>query len=120
MDLLYDEKRDIERDSTDLKKGPAHHVTVELVDTALRLTMNQASTEPLTPEAALKLRKKIDKHLLPLMMICWCTCCCIVPDSDFLSQCILFNLWTRLHWEAVPFLASERTHSWTQISELCL
>lgn len=71
MDLSYDEKRDIERESADLKKVSAQHVRVAPagVDDALRLTMKQTSNEPLTSEAALKLRKKIDWHLLPLMMI---------------------------------------------------
>lgn len=71
MDLSYDEKRDIERESADLKKVSAQHVRVVPagVDDALRLTMKQTSNEPLTSEAALKLRKKIDWHLLPLMMI---------------------------------------------------
>lgn len=71
MDRI-DEKRDLERESSDLRKTPSHHVhvTTEGVDDALRLTLNRGATEPLTPEAALKLRRKIDKHILPMMMIC--------------------------------------------------
>jgi hypothetical protein len=67
----YDEKHDVERESADLKKVPSHHVQVTAtgVDDAVRLTMKQGLREPLSPEAALKLRKKIDKHILPLMMI---------------------------------------------------
>lgn len=81
MDPTYDEKRDLERESADLKKTPSHHVTVTAagVDDALRLTLKQGSSQPLSPEAALKLRKKIDKHILPLMMIRKFTC--ITPCS---------------------------------------
>ncbi|QRW17894.1 major facilitator superfamily transporter [Rhizoctonia solani] len=71
MSSPYNEKKDIERESADLKKDPAHHVTVVAagVDDAVRLTLGQGTGQPLDPEAALKLRKKIDRHLLPLMMI---------------------------------------------------
>ncbi|KAG8710878.1 hypothetical protein FRC11_004016 [Ceratobasidium sp. 423] len=71
MDLLYNEKQDIEQSSSEIKKDSRYHVrvTAAAVDDALRQTMKQAPSEPLTPEAALRLRKKIDKHLLPLMMI---------------------------------------------------
>ncbi|CAE6455751.1 unnamed protein product [Rhizoctonia solani] len=71
MSLAYDEKRDIERSSSDIKEGSEHHVRVSAtaVDDVLRQTMNQASSEPLAPEAALKLTRRIDRHLLPLMMI---------------------------------------------------
>ncbi|KAJ1304941.1 hypothetical protein OPQ81_006074 [Rhizoctonia solani] len=71
MDLLYDEKRDLERSSSDIKKESGHYVraSAAAVDDALWRTMRQAPSESLTPEVALKLRKKIDKHLLPLMMI---------------------------------------------------
>lgn len=74
MDLQYDEKRDVERSSADTKKETEHHVRVTsaAVDDALRQTMRQAPSEPLTPEVALKLRRKIDKHLLPMMMIRTC------------------------------------------------
>ncbi|CAE6433130.1 unnamed protein product [Rhizoctonia solani] len=70
MDLPYDEKRDIKRPSSDIKKDSGHvRVTATEVDDALRQTMGQAPKEPITPEIALKLRRKIDRHLLPLMMI---------------------------------------------------
>ncbi|CAE6462461.1 unnamed protein product [Rhizoctonia solani] len=70
MNLAYNEKRDVEYSSSDIKEDSGHvRVTATEVDDALRQTMKQAPAEPLTPEAALKLRRKIDRHLLPLMMI---------------------------------------------------
>ncbi|CAE6479634.1 unnamed protein product [Rhizoctonia solani] len=70
MDLPYEEKRDVERASSDIKKDlVCVRITATELDDALRQTMRQAPSEPVTPEAALKLRKKIDRHLLPLMMI---------------------------------------------------
>jgi ACS family allantoate permease-like MFS transporter len=72
MNPSLDEKRDPERESADLKQASPHcvHVTPADVDDALRWSLKQGTAEPLTPEAALKLRKKIDRHILPLMMIC--------------------------------------------------
>lgn len=72
MGPSYHEKADVEHDSADLKKVSSHHVQVTAtgVDDAVRLTMKQGSGAPLDPKAALQLRKKIDRHVLPLMMIC--------------------------------------------------
>ena len=71
MGPSYDEKADVERNSADLKKVTSHHVHVAAtgVDDAIRLAMKQGSGAPLDPETALRLRRKIDRHVLPLMMI---------------------------------------------------
>jgi hypothetical protein len=88
MPSSYDEKKDVERESADIKKEPAHHITVAAVgvDDAVRLTLGKGTGQPLDPEAALKLRKKIDRHLLPLMMICTSTLGLLEPISDSLNS----------------------------------
>ncbi|CCO32369.1 hypothetical protein RSOLAG1IB_10200 [Rhizoctonia solani AG-1 IB] len=99
MSLPYNEKRDIERSSSDIKKDPQHHVIVTsaTVDNALRQTMNHVSGEPLTPEAALKLRKKIDRHLLPLMMILYWV---QFMDKTTLGNSAILGIRTDTHLDA--------------------
>lgn len=99
MNPSYDEKRDLERESADLKKTPSHHVTVTaaVVDDALRLTMKQGSAQPLTPEAALKLRKKIDRHILPLMMILYWV---QFMDKTTLGSSAILGIRTDTHLDA--------------------
>ncbi|CAE6448994.1 unnamed protein product [Rhizoctonia solani] len=99
MPPLYNEKQDVERSSSDIKKDPEHHVhvTATAVDDALRQTMDQAPSEPLTAEAALKLRRKIDKHLLPLMMILYWV---QFMDKTTLGNSAILGIRTDTHLDA--------------------
>ncbi|KAF8750901.1 MFS general substrate transporter [Rhizoctonia solani] len=99
MPPLYNEKQDVERSSSDIKKDPEHHVhvTATAVDDALRQTMDQAPSEPFTAEAALKLRRKIDKHLLPLMMILYWV---QFMDKTTLGNSAILGIRTDTHLDA--------------------
>ncbi|CUA76057.1 hypothetical protein RSOLAG22IIIB_02064 [Rhizoctonia solani] len=94
-----DEKQDIEREGADLKKGSTHHATVAAagVDDAVKLTLKEGSGQPLDPEAALKLRKKIDRHLLPLMMILYGV---QLMDKTTLGSSAILGIRTDTHLDA--------------------
>ncbi|CAE6333014.1 unnamed protein product [Rhizoctonia solani] len=99
MPSSYDEKKDVERESADIKKEPAHHITVAAVgvDDAVRLTLGKGTGQPLDPEAALKLRKKIDRHLLPLMMILYWV---QFMDKTTLGSSAILGIRTDTHLDA--------------------
>ncbi|KAH7339979.1 MFS general substrate transporter [Rhizoctonia solani] len=59
--------------------------------------MRQASTEPATPEASLKLRRKIDRHLLPLMMILYWV---QFMDKTTLGNSSILGIRTDIHLNA--------------------
>ncbi|KAG8783282.1 hypothetical protein FRC12_019886 [Ceratobasidium sp. 428] len=95
----YNEKRDVERESADLKKIPSHpvHVTATDVDNAVRLIERDHKSKPLTPEAALRLRRKIDKHILPLMMILYWV---QFMDKTTLGNSAILGIRTDTHLDA--------------------
>ncbi|KAG8748239.1 hypothetical protein FRC10_007628 [Ceratobasidium sp. 414] len=95
----HDEKRDVEHESADLKKTPSHHVQVTTtdVDNAVRLTTKDYPNEPLTAEAALRLRRKIDRHILPLMMILYWV---QFMDKTTLGNSAILGIRTDTHLDA--------------------
>ena len=102
---------------TDEKKG-AHvdvHVAVadREVDTAAQLVA--ALNEEITPEESMRLRKKIDWHILPLMCSEYpLVLAYLLPsltDAPLVQFYTGFNSWTRRHWVVPLFLVSGASSS---------
>jgi hypothetical protein len=87
-----------EKLSDDLKHDPKHeaHVAVSAVDTAAVLVSGDEFQ--LDPQEALRIRRKIDRHIMPLM----CGTLFALLSHSFVNarqSCIGSSSWTRLRSE---------------------
>lgn len=93
----YDEKTDVKDQAVVTELGQ-HHVafTNDQVDTAAQLVAGQ--DVELSPEEALRIRKKIDWHILPMMCSTSSSLLLITLIKTLrsdLQRCIGSNSWTR-------------------------